>query len=116
MSPEKPTDEDIRIDMSVCAHDLAPAPAADAEVVVAESTPPNHLYRNILTSASRQRVERIGPAKPPTVSSKYGCAALCIGRESGDGFVHNGLSVNSHYAWARRSRRAQLVAAVETGR
>ena len=46
LSSDQPTDEDIRIDMSVrCARDLGPAPTADADEVVAESTPREYIER-----------------------------------------------------------------------
>ena len=87
----------------------APAAAADADEVVAESTPPpNDWYRNRLSVGVPLEVERIELAKPPAVSSECGHAALCIGRELGDGFVHNGLNDSSDHAWARGSRGGQL--------
>ena len=62
LGPDKRTDEDIRTNMSVwCAPILAPAPAADADVVAA-STPPKN------------------PLSPPN-----GTHRIVHGRESGDG-------------------------------
>jgi len=60
-------------------------------------------------------VERIEPAKRRAAFSKGGHTALCIRRRSSDGLIHGGLSSSdkvllaSGRAWARGSRRGQLI-------
>jgi len=76
-----------------------------------------HIYFTVVSrlSSVRSGRARSTPAKRCVLSSKGGHTAFCVGRESADGLIHSGLGSSdkvlcaSGCAWARGSRRGQLI-------
>jgi hypothetical protein len=115
----KPTAEDIRIDVGVrCAHDLSSNSSgrgsSRGRCRSRAVEPPKRLVREHVERRHPAEVERIEPAKRRTVS-KRGHAAFRIWRESADSFIHSSLSSSdevlcvSGRVWARGSRRGQVI-------
>jgi len=113
----KSTAEDIRIDVDVwCAHNLVSSSGGSSRRRRSSGgVEPSKCLEREHVERRPAEVERIEPAKRRAVSSKGGYTAFCIGRESADGLIHSGLGSSdkvlcaSGCAWARGSRRGQLI-------
>ena len=115
---DKPTTKDIGIDMSVWrAQDFSSGSSSSSSRRGGSRVEPSkRLVGEYVECRQPAEVERVEPTKRRAVLSKRGHPAICIRRESADGFGHGGLSGSSDEvlcaasrAWARGGWGGQLV-------